>query len=188
MLGRLEKSGALEIAGFRVLIDGDQIQLRIKQLARLIAEDYQERSLHLVGVMRGAYQFTRDLSSRLTLPHTVDFISVASYGDGAETSGHIVLRQGLAQLIQGKDVLVVEDIVDTGLTLGWLIEHLRAQEPRSLRICCLLSKPSRRRVEVPLDYLGFPIEDLFVIGYGLDYQEKYRELPFISCLAPGQAA
>jgi hypoxanthine phosphoribosyltransferase len=178
----------LEIPGFRVLIDEDRIQQRIKQLARRVSEDYREGSLHLVGVMRGAYQFTRDLSSRLALPHTVDFISVASYGEGTESSGRVILRQGLAQPIQGKDVLIVEDIVDTGLTLNWLIDHVRSQEPRSLRTCCLLSKPARRQVEVPLDYLGFPIEDLFVIGYGLDYQEKYRELPFISCLAPGQAA
>jgi hypoxanthine phosphoribosyltransferase len=175
-------------SGFRVLIGTGELYQRIEDLARVISDDYAGGTPHLVGVLRGAYQFTRDLSARLGVRHTVDFISVASYGSGTLSSGQVSLRQELADPVEGKDVLLVDDIVDTGHTLQWLLAHLEARRPRSVRTCCLLDKPSRRQVDVRTDYVGFPIDDVFVIGYGLDYQEKYRELPFISCLSPGHAA
>ncbi len=167
-----------------VLIEENRIQHRVGQMAEQIARDYTGSDLHMVGVLRGAYQFTQDLSTRIDLPHTVDYISVASYGQGTMSSGHLQLRMDMSKPVVGKDVLLVDDIVDTGLTLSWLVDYVRTHKPRSVRTCCFLDKPSRRQVPVPTDYIGFPIEDVFVVGYGLDYQEKYRELPFISCVSP----
>ena len=171
---------------YPVLIEEVRIQRRVEQLAEEIARDYQANDLHVVGVLRGAYQFTRDLSTRIGLPHTVDYISVASYGQGTTSSGTLQLRMDLSKPVEGKDVLLVDDIVDTGITLNWLVDYLKTRRPRSIRTCCFLDKPSRRQVRVPTNYIGFPIEDVFVIGYGLDYQEKYRELPFISRISPEQ--
>ena len=168
----------------QVLFDSDRIQQRVFELAKNISRDYAGGSLHLVGVLRGAYPFTRDLSKSLMIPHTVDFISVASYGDGTESSGSIKLRRKLVHPVKGRDVLIVDDIIDTGTTLDWLVEHVQSLEPRSLRTCCFLDKPARRQVPLSTNYLGFPIDDLFVVGYGLDYQEKYRELPYISWVSP----
>lgn len=171
---------------FPVLIEEVCIRRRVEQLSEEIARDYQGNDLHLVGVLRGAYQFTRDLSTRIGLPHTVDYISVASYGHATMSSGTLQLRMDVSKPVEGKDVLLVDDIVDTGITLNWLVDYLKARRTRSIRTCCFLDKPSRRQVKVPTDYIGFPIEDVFVIGYGLDYQEKYRELPFISRVSPGE--
>jgi len=168
----------------QVLFDSDRIQQRVFELARNISRDYAGGSLHLVGVLRGAYPFTRDLSKSLLIPHTVDFISVASYGDGTESSGEIQLRRKLGHPVKGRDVLIVDDIIDTGTTLSWLVDHVQPLAPRSIRTCCLLDKPARRQFPVSTNYLGFPIDDLFVVGYGLDYQEKYRELPYISWVSP----
>jgi hypoxanthine phosphoribosyltransferase len=116
----------------------------------------------------------------------LDFISVASYGHGTTSSGELQLRMDMSRPVEGKDVLLVDDIVDTGLTLSWLVDYLSSRSPRSVKTCCFLDKPSRRQVPVPTDYVGFPIDDLFVVGYGLDYQEKYRELPFVSFVSPEQ--
>lgn len=169
---------------FEVLIDSDRIQQRIVKLAETISDDYAGRDLHLVGVLRGAYPFTRDLSKALSVSHSVDFISVASYGDRTLSSGAVQLRLELTQPIHDRDVLIVDDIIDTGTTLSWLVGHVQSLRPRSVKTCCLLDKTARRRVPLFSDYVGFPIDDLFVVGYGLDYQEKYRELPFISWLSP----
>ena len=170
--------------GLPILIQETQIQSRVGQMAEEIARDYTGDELHMVGVLRGAYQFTQDLSTRIDLPHTVDYISVASYGQGATSSGQLQLRMDIAKPVVGKDVLLVDDIIDTGLTLSWLVDYVKTHQPRSVRTCCFLDKPSRRQVTVPTDYIGFPIDDVFVVGYGLDYQEKYRELPFISYISP----
>jgi len=169
---------------FPVLIEEDQIQKRVQQLAQRISQDYQGNDLHVVGVLRGAYQFTQDLSTKMALPHTLDYISVASYGQGMTSSESLQLRMDISKPVAGRDVLLVDDIVDTGITLNWLVDYLKRRRARTIRTCCFLDKPARRRAAVPTDYIGFPISDVFVIGYGLDYQEKYRELPFISCLSP----
>ncbi len=169
---------------FPVLIEEVSIQHRVGELAEEISRDYLGSDLHVVGVLRGAYQFTQDLSTKIGLPHTVDYISVASYGQGTTSSGTLQLRMDMTKPIEGRDVLLVDDIVDTGLTLNWLVDYLKTRRPQSIRTCCFLDKPSRRQVKVPTDYVGFPIEDVFVIGYGLDYQEKYRDLPFISRVSP----
>lgn len=167
-----------------VLIEENRIQHRVGQMAEQIARDYTGSDLHMVGVLRGAYQFTQDLSTRIDLPHTVDYISVASYGQETMSSGQLQLRMDMSKPVVGKDVLLVDDIVDTGLTLSWLVDYLKTHKPRSVRTCCFLDKPARRQVAVPTAYIGFPIDDVFVVGYGLDYQERYRELPFISCVSP----
>ncbi len=168
----------------RVLIDSNRIQSRVGELAQAISRDYRHRDLHLVGVLRGAYQFTRDLSGALEIPHSVDYISVASYGAGTRSSGNVQLRMELKYPVTGKDILIVDDIIDTGTTLGWLVDHIGSFRPGSVKTCCFLDKPSRRKESLTTDYVGFPIDDLFVVGYGLDYQEKYRELPFISWVSP----
>ncbi len=169
---------------FPVLIEENRIQHRVGQMAEQFARDYTGSDLHMVGVLRGAYQFTQDLSTRIDLPHTVDYISVASYGQETMSSGQLQLRMDMSKPVVGKDVLLVDDIVDTGLTLSWLVDYLKTHKPRSVRTCCFLDKPARRQVTVPTAYIGFPIDDVFVVGYGLDYQERYRELPFISCVSP----
>jgi hypoxanthine phosphoribosyltransferase len=156
----------------------------VRELAQAISRDYRHRDLHLVGVLRGAYQFTRDLSGALEVPHSVDYISVASYGASTRSSGNVQLRMELKYPVTGKDILIVDDIIDTGTTLGWLVEHLGSFGPRSMKTCCFLDKPFRRKASMSTDYVGFPIDDLFVVGYGLDYQEKYRQLPYISWVSP----
>ncbi|MFQ5790255.1 MAG: hypoxanthine phosphoribosyltransferase [Acidobacteriota bacterium] len=167
-----------------VLIDADRIRRRVEELGEEISRDYRGGELHLVGVLRGALQFMRDLSAAIGIPKTVDYISVASYGNCSRSSGHVQLRMELSESVAGKDILIVDDIVDTGITLSWMVEHVRFRGARSVKTCCLLDKPARRTTAVPLDYVGFPINDLFVVGYGLDYQEKFRDLPFISFVSP----
>jgi hypoxanthine phosphoribosyltransferase len=141
-----------------------------------ITRDYGGREPHLVGVLKGAFPFLTDLSRSIELPMTLDFIAVSSYGASTKTSGEVRLVKDLDQGLDGRDLLVVEDIVDTGLTLNYLLNLLRARGPRSLKVATLLSKPSRRLVEIPVDYVGFTIDDHFVVGYGLDFNEKYRNL------------
>ena len=169
---------------FQVLIDAERIQERVGQMAESISRDYRGRDLHLVGVLKGAFRFTRDLSRALTVPHSVDYISVASYGTTTRSSGNVRLRNEMSQSVQGRNVVIVDDIIDTGNTLSWLVDHMRTMRPESVKTCCFLDKPSRRSVPLMTDYLGYPIEDLFVVGYGLDYQEKYRDLPYISWVSP----
>jgi hypoxanthine phosphoribosyltransferase len=160
----------------KVLLSNDAIQARIHEMGREIAKDYAGREPHLVGVLKGAFTFLSDLARAIELPMTLDFIAVSSYGAATKTSGEVRLVKDLDQGLEGRDLLVVEDIVDTGLTLNYLLNLLRARGPRSLKVATLLSKPSRRLVQIPVDYVGFSIDDHFVVGYGLDFNEKYRNL------------
>jgi hypoxanthine phosphoribosyltransferase len=160
----------------KVLLSHDRIQARIAEMGQEITRDYAGREPHLVGVLKGAFPFLTDLSRSIELPMTLDFIAVSSYGASTKTSGEVRLIKDLDQGLDGRDLLVVEDIVDTGLTLNYLLNLLRARGPRSLKVATLLSKPSRRLVEIPVDYVGFTIDDHFVVGYGLDFNEKYRNL------------
>jgi hypoxanthine phosphoribosyltransferase len=160
----------------RVLLSNDQIQSRVLEMGREIARDYAGREPHLVGVLKGACTFMTDLARQIDLPLSLDYIAVSSYGAATKSSGEVKLIKDLDQGLDGRDLLVVEDIVDTGLTLNYLLKVLKARGPRTLKVATLLSKPSRRLVETPVDYVGFTIEDLFVVGYGLDYNERYRNL------------
>jgi hypoxanthine phosphoribosyltransferase len=159
-----------------VLLSHEAIQARIQEMGREIAQDYAGREPHLVGVLKGAFTFLSDLMRAIDLPMTLDFIAVSSYGATTKTSGEVRLIKDLDQGLDGRDLLVVEDIVDTGLTLNYLLNLLRARGPRTLKVVTLLSKPSRRLVQIPVDYVGFTIDDHFVVGYGLDFNEKYRNL------------
>ena len=159
-----------------VLLSHDRIQARVEEMGKEIGRDYSGREPHLVGVLKGACTFMTDLIRVMDLPLTLDYIAVSSYGAATKNSGEVRLIKDLDQGLDGRDLLVVEDIVDTGLTLNYLLNVLRARGPRTLKVATLLSKPSRRLVETPVDYIGFTIEDHFVVGYGLDYNEKYRNL------------
>ena len=160
----------------KVLLSQDVIQGRIREMGAEITRDYAGREPHLVGVLKGALPFMVDLMRCIDLSVTLDYIAVSSYGAATKTSGEVKLVKDLDQGLEGRDLLVVEDIVDTGLTLNYLMNVLRARGPRTLKVAALLSKPSRRLVETPVDYTGFNIEDHFVVGYGLDYNEKHRNL------------
>jgi hypoxanthine phosphoribosyltransferase len=169
----------------RVLLDEETIQRRVEELAAQISADYaglNEDGLVLVGVLKGAFIFLADLARRLTIPHHVDFIALSSYNRGAVSTGAVRLIMDTRAPVTGKHVLIVEDIVDTGYTLEYLIRNFRARGTASLRTCVLLSKPERRRVDVPIDYLGFEIPDVWVVGYGLDYADLFRTLPYIAAL------
>jgi len=165
---------------FRVLISERRLQQRIGQLGREISRDYRGKHPVLVGVLRGAFVFLADLLRRIEIPVEVDFISVASYGDAKKSSGVVRLLQDLNTNIKGRHVILVEDIVDTGITLSYLIHNLKTRHPKSLEVCTLLDKFEKRRARVPLKYIGFPIPDRFVVGFGLDYAQQYRHLPYIS--------
>jgi hypoxanthine phosphoribosyltransferase len=163
----------------KVLLSRDAIRERVEAIGRQISSDYAGREPHLVGVLKGACTFMTDLARAIEIPITMDFIAVSSYGAATKTSGEVKLVKDLDQGLEGRDLIVIEDIVDTGLTLNYLLNVLRARGPRSLKVAALLSKPSRRLVEVQADYVGFTIDDHFVVGYGLDYNERYRSLPDI---------
>jgi len=165
-----------------VLLDRDAIAARIAALALDIRRDCPAAPLHLVCVLKGAFMFLSDLIRSMDGPLTLDFMALSSYNSGASSSGEVRLIKDLDTGLEGRDVVIVEDIVDTGLTLHYLQEILLARGPRSLRTACLLSKPSRRQIDVAVDYIGFTIEDHFVVGYGLDYDEQYRNLPYIGLL------
>ena len=160
----------------RVLLSHDQIQARVAEMGAQISADYAGKEPHLVCVLKGAGTFLTDLSRAIDLPLTLDYIAVSSYGAATKSSGEVQLIKDLSQGLDGRDLLVVEDIVDTGLTLNYMLKMLRARGPRTVKVAALLSKPSRRLVETPVDYIGFTIDDHFVVGYGLDYNEKYRNL------------
>ena len=164
------------------LIDEAGLQKKVGEIGLTITRDYQGKSPLIVCVLRGAAIFHADLIRRVDVDLLVDFISVRSYGDGTASSGAVQLIKDLETGIEDRDVLLVEDIVDTGLTLDYLLRNLRSRRPRTLKVCSLLSKPARRRISVPIDYLGFEIPDRFVVGYGLDYDQKYRNLPFVAVL------
>lgn len=164
-----------------VLISSDEIQRRVRALADEIQRDYPD-GVHLICVLKGAFIFLADLARALPGETTLDFMAVSSYGSSTTSSGQVQIIKDLETGIEGRDVLVVEDIVDTGLTLSYLQDVLRTRSPRSLRTACLLSKPSRRKVDVKVEYVGFTIEDKFVVGYGLDYAGRYRNLPHIAVI------
>jgi hypoxanthine phosphoribosyltransferase len=166
----------------QTLISEADIRSRVQALGREIRRDHPD-GVHLVCVLKGASVFLSDLARAIDGVVSLDFIAVSSYGAGTKSSGQVQLMKDLDSAIEGRDVVIVEDIVDTGLTLNYLQEILRARSPRHLRTACLLSKPSRRQIDVPVEYIGFSIEDKFVVGYGLDYAERYRNLPYIAVLS-----
>ncbi len=162
-----------------VMISADQIAERVRQLAAQISADYAGKPLLVIGVLKGAWILLADLVRHLTIPVRCDFVRVTSYGMGTETSGEPRLLLDVVESVAGADVLVVDDILDTGISVAWLRDHLQKKGPASLRLCVLLDKSERRRVPVPVDYIGFSIPDRFVVGYGLDCGEQFRELPFV---------
>ncbi|MBE5849879.1 MAG: hypoxanthine phosphoribosyltransferase [Lachnospiraceae bacterium] len=162
-----------------VLFTEEEVNARIREMGEQISRDYEGKSLHLVGILKGATFFACELAKRITVPVTIDFMSVSSYGDATESSGVVKITKDLDEPLEGKDVLVVEDIVDTGNTLSYLLDNLQKRGSSSVRLCSLLNKPDRRIKEVDVDYTGFVIPDAFVVGYGLDYAQKYRNLPYI---------
>jgi hypoxanthine phosphoribosyltransferase len=168
-----------------ILITEEQIRAKVAELGAQLSADYAGRSLTLVSVLKGSLPFMADLMRQISVPVTIDLMEVSSYGGpSTETSGLVRILKDLSASIEGKDVVIVEDIIDTGLTLNYLVRYLRGKNPRSLRICALLDKPARRLVEIAINYRGFTIPDQFVVGYGLDYGEHYRNLPFIGVLKP----
>jgi hypoxanthine phosphoribosyltransferase len=168
------------------MLSADQIQARIRELAVEILRDYPAgQDLHLICILKGAFLFLGDLIRSMPRHVTIDFMAVSSYAKGTTSSGEVRMIKDLDTGLQGRNVIIVEDIVDTGLTLAYLQDILRARSPHTLRTACLLSKPSRRKIDVKVDYIGFTIEDRFVVGYGLDYAEKYRNLPYIGVLDAG---
>lgn len=166
----------------RVLIDPSTLAARVADLASEIRAAIPEDDIHFVGVLKGAVPFMADLIRAVPGGVTIDFIAVSSYGSGTSSSGEVRMLKDVDASLDGRHVIIVEDIVDTGLTLHYLQDLLRLRNPRSLRTACLLSKPSRRKVEVPVEFIGFTIDDHFVVGYGLDYDEQYRNLPYIGRL------
>lgn len=163
----------------RTMISAEQIAERVSELGEQISKEYADRRLVLVCVLKGSFVFTADLARKITAPLRVEFLGVRSYGEGTSSSGIVQITQDLSRSIEGEDILIVEDIVDTGLTIAHLLDLLRTRKPASLKVCALLHKPARTKVEVPIHYLGFTIEDKFVVGYGLDWAERYRNIPFI---------
>ena len=164
------------------LVSSEELHRRIGELATEIDRDYEGRDLVLVGVLKGAVMFMADLMRALSAPCEVDFMAVSSYGSATESSGVVRILKDLDTSIEGRDVLIVEDIIDSGLTLHYLLRNLQARDPRSLEVCALLTKPDRRRVEDPIRYVGFEIPDRFAIGYGLDYAQRYRNLDYVAVL------
>jgi hypoxanthine phosphoribosyltransferase len=165
-----------------VMIDAATLQARVRELGAQIAKDYAGKDLTLVGILKGGVFFTKDLAAALDLPLQIEFLGVSSYQGGTETTGEVRITSDVTHPMAGKHLLIVEDIVDTGLTMKFLLENLAARHPASVKLCALLEKPARARTKVPIDYKGFVIEDKFVVGYGLDFDEKYRNLPFIGVM------
>jgi hypoxanthine phosphoribosyltransferase len=168
-----------------VLVSGEDLQRRIRELGEEISRDYEGRDLVLVGVLKGAVVFIADLMRHLTVPCELDFMAVSSYGSSTDSSGVVRILKDLEEPIEGRDVLIVEDIIDSGLTLQYLIRNLKARSPRTLEVCALLTKPERRRVDLPTRYVGFEIPNRFAIGYGLDHAQKYRNLDYVAVLEDG---
>ena len=164
------------------IVAAEDLERRVRELGKEISGDYEGRDLVLIGVLKGAVLFIADLMRELTVPCEVDFMAVSSYGSATDSSGVVRILKDLDASIEGRDVLLVEDIVDSGLTLHYLLKNLRAREPRSLEVCALLTKPERRRVELPIRYVGFEIPNRFAIGYGLDHGQRYRNLRHVAAL------
>jgi len=167
-----------------VLVSEQQIADKIAALAKQVETDYADREVLLVGVLKGAVMVMADLARALTIPVSMEFMAVSSYGSGTSSSGVVRILKDLDRDIAGKDVLVVEDIIDSGLTLSWLLRNLRSRQPASVEVLALLRKPEAAQVQVPVKYMGFDIPSVFVVGYGLDYAERYRELPYVGTLRP----
>lgn len=167
-----------------ILVDPDALQVKLAELAARVNADYAGRDLLLVGVLKGAVMVMADFARHLTVPCSMDFMAVSSYGSSTRSSGVVRILKDLDTEIEGRHVLIVEDIVDSGLTLDWLLRNLRSRNPASIEVMALLTKPSARQVDVPIRYTGFAIEDKFVVGYGLDLNEQYRNLPFVGVLTP----
>jgi hypoxanthine phosphoribosyltransferase len=167
-----------------VLLTEEQVQTRVRALGAQLSADYAGRSPVLVSVLKGSIVFLADLVRAMDVPLSVDLMEVSSYGSGTETTGQVRILKDLSGPIEGRDVVVVEDIIDTGLTLNYLLRYLTERSPASIRVCCLLDKPARRLAEIEIDYRGFSIPDRFVVGYGLDFNEQYRNLPYIGVLRP----
>ena len=167
------------------MFSAEQIAKRVLELGAQIERDYQGKELVLLGVLKGSYIFVSDLARAIDLPLSVDFIGLSSYGEATESSGVVKITSDLAKPIERKHVLIVEDIVDTGLTMRYLLDNLATRRPASVKLCTLLLKPSRARTRIPIDYLGFQVEDRFVVGYGLDAADMYRNVPFIGVLRNG---
>ncbi len=163
----------------RVMFTEEQVDGKIRELGAKISEDMDGEPLKVICILKGASFFACELAKRITVPVSIDFMSVSSYGDGTESTGVVKIVKDLDSPVEGENVLIVEDIIDSGNTLNFLAEHFKNRGAKSVRICALLSKPSRRVVEVPADYIGYEIPDVFVVGYGLDYAQKYRNLPYI---------
>jgi hypoxanthine phosphoribosyltransferase len=165
-----------------ILVDEEALQSKIKELGEQITKDYQGKELLVVCVLKGAVMFVSDLIKRIDLPLEIDFMAISSYGNSTKSSGIVRIIKDLNEDIKGKHILVVEDIIDSGLTLSYLIDNLKSREPASVAICTLLDKPDNRKTDIDIVYTGFVVPDEFVVGYGLDYAEKYRNLPFIAVL------
>ena len=163
----------------RVLLSEEEVDQRIRELGEQISKEFEGQEVHLICVLRGSIFFTCELAKRITVPVTIDFMQVSSYGSQTLSSGKILIKKELEDSIMGKNVIVIEDIIDTGRTLSYLLNMLQEKKPNTLRLCTLLDKPDRRVVDVDVDYTGFEIPDEFVVGYGLDYAQKYRNLPYI---------
>ena len=168
----------------KVLLSEEQLQNRVRELGEQISADYADKAPVLASVLRGSYIFMADLSRAISRPVTIDFMSVSSYGKGTTSSGQVEIIKDLSDSIEGKDLLIVEDILDSGNTLSYLLKLLQARHPASIKLCTLLDKPSRRVKPIQADYVGFEVPDEFVVGYGLDYDEKYRNLPYIGVVKP----
>jgi hypoxanthine phosphoribosyltransferase len=167
-----------------VLLTEEQVQGKVRDLAAQISKDYAGRDVLLVGVLKGAFILMADLARHLTVPHEFDFMAVSSYGSATQTSGVVRILKDLDREIQGRDVLIVEDIIDSGLTLNYLLKNLRSRRPATLEVCALLYKPEQLKADIEVKYAGFDIPSVFVVGYGLDYAERYRNLPFVGTLKP----
>ena len=168
----------------RVLINERELSDMVTELGRKISEDYKDKNLLMVSVLKGSVVFMSDLMRAVTIPCRIDFMSVSSYGSGIKTSGVVKIMKDLDIALEGYDLLIVEDILDSGMTLDYIIEMLQGRNPKSVKICTLLDKPERRKVNLKADYFGFTVPDEFVVGYGLDYDERYRNLPYIGILKP----
>ncbi len=167
-----------------ILITEDELKKKIKELGEIITKDYKDKDIMLIGVLKGCVLFLSDLAREIDLPLSMDFMVVSSYGTSTKSSGVVRIIKDLEKDITGKDILIVEDIVDTGLTLNYLVDYLKSRNANSVKVCALLEKPDRRIANVKMDYVGFHIPDEFVVGYGLDYNEIYRNLPFVCVLKP----
>ena len=165
-----------------ILVESEDLERRVRELGAEINRDYEGRDLVMIGVLKGAVLFMADLMRELEIPCEVDFMAVSSYGSATDSSGVVRILKDLDATIEGRDVLLVEDIVESGLTLHYLLKNLRARNPRSLEVCALLTKPERRRVDLPIRYVGFEIANRFAIGYGLDHAQRYRNLRYVAAL------